>query len=656
MAAPDKTGTRLLFFLWQYRTNESYREKINKAGGGDDDFWTRERYFETLVKRLPDNLATKVNKIPYRSPISKDQALKEIIPLIDAIYNNNTALARVSRAQPPTPIITKIPPLKPLTSPITPPPPLPQQNKTAGPVQQSPVQRTPEIIRVSKEPTETTTSSPASSQPTTTVSVSEPQPTTEVKPSVSPAQPGRISQTKPTDSYREPSLRPSTRGSQTPSQTPPHTSPTPSSRSPRPRTSNLGSQPSNPLDSLLNNLSRKPRNRPRPNSPRRLSNQVKKAVPWLIWLIIILLALILIGSLIGLFGTPTTENSQLTIKKTGDTAVDNGVDNGTEINYQITVTYTGSGTANAKITDSLPKEVSFISASDGGSEQPPGSSTVIWNLTNLQPNLNKILTLKVKVRDEFKDFWAVNKASATVTGTIGIQTTTNSGLLPNPLPPPTEDWAAKKQVILAAVNQFPENIAAYKEASSITGIPWEALAGLHYVETGSNPNPTKSLVSGRPIGGVEPDVPITLCSKAVSEPGTPISTGEGCGFATLLDSAIYAGKHLTGKIDKPPQNFEDFVTAMSLYNGGGNSNCDEEVPYSNDTNCPNKRVKEINSVPVTLRAPLFKGEDDPYAVAFFDQKHEGMYLVFCADSRRCSPLQPFTRPGAMAVVRALIEK
>ncbi|MBP9670072.1 hypothetical protein KBD75_01575, partial [Candidatus Woesebacteria bacterium] len=69
------------------------------------------------------------------------------------------------------------------------------------------------------------------------------------------------------------------------------------------------------------------------------------------------------------------------------------------------------------------------------------------------------------------------------------------------------------------------------------------------------------------------------------------------------------------------------------YNGGGNSNCQLGYPYPIPYNgCPR----------------AFEGEDDPYPTSFIDNKHDSMYLLYCADYTACAP-QVFERPGSFAV-------
>lgn len=204
-----------------------------------------------------------------------------------------------------------------------------------------------------------------------------------------------------------------------------------------------------------------------------------------------------------------------------------------------------------------------------------------------------------------------------------------AALFPNPLPKASD----KAQSFKSSVSTCLGNKSVYEQAAAKTGMQWQVLGAIHYLEGGCNP--THSLVSGRLIGENEPDIVRGGgCSSGTSGPGIPKPlAGGGCGFDTLLDSAIYAGNHLKGKIGHVPANFEDIVTAFSRYNGGGNSNCGK-TPY---THCP----------------PDFRGEDDPYPLSYFDTKHDPMYLVYCADLTKCDPPRAFQRPGAVTVIRLI---
>jgi len=206
--------------------------------------------------------------------------------------------------------------------------------------------------------------------------------------------------------------------------------------------------------------------------------------------------------------------------------------------------------------------------------------------------------------------------------------TTNTGnLLPNPLPPISTNALKFKASVQACL----ANQSVYEIASSQTGVPWEILTAIHYNEGSCGQD--KSLISGRIIGTNEPDIVRGGgCSSGRSGPGIPIPlTSGGCGFNTLLDSAIYAGNHIKGKIGKIPSNFQELAKAFSRYSGGGNSNCGS-TPYPY---CPE----------------LFEGEDDAYVINMFDQKHETMYLVYCADLAKCNPPRKHLRPGVATIIR-----
>lgn len=332
--------------------------------------------------------------------------------------------------------------------------------------------------------------------------------------------------------------------------------------------------------------------------------------------------------------TPTTQQNRVAISKRGTTVTTNRGN----IEYQIEVTYQGRGKAYITINDKLPDTIEFLSANEQGTHQKDdpnkiGGGTVTWKIDELAVGSKKQLTISARALAEADNTWLINQAEATIasiSGTLSFYTT----LLPNPLPEEPSTWQAFKENIVSAVYANPSNIEIYQQAQEITGVPWEVLAGIHFIEGNSDPN--KSLTSGRPIGAFEPDVPIRSCQNSSNELGKPIQVGGGCGFRSLLDTAVYAGNHLKGKIgDQLPENFQQAVKALSRYNGGGNSNCGK-TPY---IGCPKE----------------FEGEDDIYPMSKFSKKHEIMYLVYCADLTRCNPPQQYARYGVMTVVRALKE-
>ena len=200
--------------------------------------------------------------------------------------------------------------------------------------------------------------------------------------------------------------------------------------------------------------------------------------------------------------------------------------------------------------------------------------------------------------------------------------------LPKPLNPISPNLTAyNRNDVLTCLNKK----TTYELATGYTGIPWQILAAIHYLEASCGEG---SLVSGRAIGTCEPDL-AGECSTGRSGPGIPIPLPGGCcGMASLSDSAIYAGKHLQGKIGKNPVNFQDLVIAFDRYNGLGNQNCGV-TPYKS---CPR----------------YFESEDHIYPLNWFDTpRHNTMYLVYCADHVKCNPPKIFARPGALTVLRIL---
>ncbi len=161
-------------------------------------------------------------------------------------------------------------------------------------------------------------------------------------------------------------------------------------------------------------------------------------------------------------------------------------------------------------------------------------------------------------------------------------------------------------------NLTPELMNTYAAAEKETGVPCEILAGIHFVEAANNPE--GSLVSGRRIGTPEPDA-------------------GGRVFSSLLETAKYAGEHLKGKVGGNIDDVETAITALSRYNGGGNSNCQLGYPYP---------------IPYGGCPRAFEGEDDPYPTSFIDSKHDSMYLLYCADHTACAP-QIFERPGSFTI-------
>lgn len=216
-------------------------------------------------------------------------------------------------------------------------------------------------------------------------------------------------------------------------------------------------------------------------------------------------------------------------------------------------------------------------------------------------------------------------------------------LLPNPLPEVTNSARGYENSV--RTNCLP-NQAVYQAVSAASGLPWEVLAGVHYIEGGCRAD--ASLVSGRTIGSIEPDVG-TNCTQTQTDPGDPIAIVDengqsGCGFSSLENSAHYAARHLKGAIGgRVPANYQELASALERYNGLGNRNCRSDL------------LNQLDSPPPYC-PPAFPGDDHIYPMNYFDANHETMYLVYCADHTPCSPPRVYRRPGVLAIIRLLVEQ
>lgn len=152
-------------------------------------------------------------------------------------------------------------------------------------------------------------------------------------------------------------------------------------------------------------------------------------------------------------------------------------------------------------------------------------------------------------------------------------------------------------------NLTEELMNIYAQAEQVTGVPCEILAGVHFVE-GDN-QMGASLQNGGSLNG------------------------------SLLDSAIQAGNEIKAKVGGKINSWEKAITALSRYNGGGNSNCFWDTPY-------------------TGPCPPPEGIDDIYPVNWIDSRHLSMYLIYCTDGGQCpKPYPLFERPGALTVATEL---
>lgn len=178
-----------------------------------------------------------------------------------------------------------------------------------------------------------------------------------------------------------------------------------------------------------------------------------------------------------------------------------------------------------------------------------------------------------------------------------------------------------------------QNRSTYETAANLTGVQWQLIAAIHFREGGCDPN--NSVASGRPIGSVEPD------RQGDCSTGDPnslvIPVGDGCGFGNITDSAIWAARHLIGKIGKVPSSFQELVEATAAYNGWGNVNCNGSMSMTGYEYCP----------------PAFPGDDHSYAMNLFDNKHNKMYVRYATDEVLSVNASVDTRPGVMTAMQLI---
>lgn len=148
-------------------------------------------------------------------------------------------------------------------------------------------------------------------------------------------------------------------------------------------------------------------------------------------------------------------------------------------------------------------------------------------------------------------------------------------------------------------NDMVTNCPVYTSSADKYGIPWEALAAIHFREGGFNPN--GSVISGREIGAPEPDQ-------------------GGMVFSSLQESADRAAEVLIGKnSDIVGAPADDIVKdAMFGYNG---------------------------------RASCYGSPDgSPYVMNLYDEKHMNMPII-TSDGGGCDGID--TRPGAFLIYKII---
>lgn len=204
------------------------------------------------------------------------------------------------------------------------------------------------------------------------------------------------------------------------------------------------------------------------------SNLKKATSRRAIW--IILLFLLGGGLVLGLFPggplNPTGQQNQVKITKTGDPVVANGA----QINYQITVTYLDSGTADVEVVDTYDPNTSPIEASisDGGKIDEV-AKTIKWQIKALSSGQTKVV--RVATLPTKDNFWAVNNIQGVISAVTGV----GGGQIASCTFYRGGD-GAKKEEDAGLRFRIAEWPALINEVASKVGVPSSVIAGLLRVE------------------------------------------------------------------------------------------------------------------------------------------------------------------------------
>lgn len=197
---------------------------------------------------------------------------------------------------------------------------------------------------------------------------------------------------------------------------------------------------------------------------------------------------------------------------------------------------------------------------------------------------------------------------------------------------------------LLNLGNHPSNLEVYRQAGTQTGVPWEAIAAIHYIETGGSFNPNGSCISGRPIGAQEPD------------------NGNQT-YGSLLETCVAAAEefkgktgmvnHVVGKNGMPaPNAYQMLAGQFASYNaptqsecamGGSNGNYDFIYTGATWPGIPDNGQ-------CRPKGEKYVGDRHIYATACLDDAHKNMWFHFHYGGR----VQEYTnRVGAITLIRAI---
>lgn len=222
------------------------------------------------------------------------------------------------------------------------------------------------------------------------------------------------------------------------------------------------------------------------------------------WVIVLAILIVILIFILGAILSNLLESSLPTNNQINQTITENKVsisksgpdkiDNGREIQYDLNITYRGTIPANIEVTDKLPDQTSFISASDGGINE---GGTIKWTLQNMLPNGSRNITLIIKPED---DIWVSNTAEAKVVsvpnpGTGGTSAGGSSTGLPPDFPNPNQDNCGGKYDLKNPLGNFGDPACAYTKDDLYKLLKREDPVNADYwfntvvkCESGYNPN------------------------------------------------------------------------------------------------------------------------------------------------------------------------
>ncbi|MDP4011353.1 MAG: hypothetical protein Q8P72_03960 [Candidatus Roizmanbacteria bacterium] len=216
-------------------------------------------------------------------------------------------------------------------------------------------------------------------------------------------------------------------------------------------------------------------------------------------------------------------------------------------------------------------------------------------------------------------------------------TPTPTGSAPDSWTPDITDLGIFSQVTLNGAKSCLKNQAVYRRVEQETGLSWQIVAGVHFVE--GSCGSTSSCYSGRIFGEFELDMGNSCTPHARKVAG-------GCVFDNLLDSCIDGARHYIDNFGKIPRTAPEVAAASRIYNGTGNDNCQPgRTPYKW---CPAE----------------FPGADHTHSMTWFDgdlickqnpNAKYCLYKIYCSDGEggECAYGTRQLRLGSVTVAKIL---